>query len=338
MKILLNLILSVFLSIIVSVVTVFVLNKYFLEKKTEDVLSIKATPVPTPLVKYEIESLQSQKTLEKKLTLGEIINEEENYTSYKFNLEFKPDFENKKNMSGLINIPKENKKYPIALMIRGYVDKEIYSIGMGSTNASKFFANNGFITVSPDFLGYGDSDQEALNVFESRFQTYTTLIDLINSFSDIKQWDGKTINIWAHSNGGQIALTYLVISGESYPTVLWAPVTKSFPYSVLYFTEELPDKGKYLRRELAKIEELYNVEKFSFTNYLDKITAPIQIHQGGLDDAVPAEWSLDFFSKLKNLNKDVEYFYYPNSDHNLSQDWNKAISRSFEFFELTNSK
>ena len=89
--------------------------------------------------------------------------------------------------------------------------------------------------------------QSQQDVFEERFQTYTTAMNLL---AGIEKWEraGK-IGIWGHSNGGQIALTVLEISQKEYPTVLWAPVSKPFPYSILYYTDEAEDRGKALRKK-----------------------------------------------------------------------------------------
>src|SRR5690606_21512717 len=137
------------------------------------------------------------------------------------------------------------------------------------------------ITIAPDFLGYAGSDENAANIFESRFQTYTLAISLINSIGNSsftkmtnQEWNKEDVFIWAHSNGGQIALTTLEATGKAYPTTLWAPVSKSFPYSVLYYTDEAEDKGKFIRHELAKFEDLYDTDKYSLDNYFELVKAP----------------------------------------------------------------
>jgi dipeptidyl aminopeptidase/acylaminoacyl peptidase len=183
-------------------------------------------------------------------------------------------------------------------------------------------------------LGYGGSSKESENIFETRFQTYTTVLTLLKSINrtNLPQWDGKNILIWAHSNGGQIALTTLEITGEDYPTVLWAPVTKPFPYSILYYTDESEDEGKFIRKELAKFEEDYDTDKYSITNYLDRINAPIEYHIGTKDDAIPLEWGTSFVKKMKSLEKTVRYYNHSGADHNMNPLWSDVIQKTLEFF------
>jgi dipeptidyl aminopeptidase/acylaminoacyl peptidase len=252
-----------------------------------------------------------------------------------FSFEFDPTLQNKKakKVTGQINIPSGKEPFPLVLMLRGYVDKEIYETGMGTRKAAKYFAKNGFITLAPDFLGYGDSDPEAENIFEARFQTYTTVLSLIKSLQSINAWDKENIFLWGHSNGGQIALAILEITGKNYPATLWAPVTKPFPYSILYYTEELDDKGKYLRRKLAKFEKLYDVNLYSIHQYLNKINSPIQIHQGRADKFVPLNWSDEFVEKLKSLGKNVNYYVYTGAGHNMKPSWDTVVARDLIFFK-----
>jgi len=37
--------------------------------------------------------------------------------------------------------------------------------------------------------------------------------------------------------------------------MLWNPVSKLFPYSILYYTDSFEDKGKALRASLAKLDK-----------------------------------------------------------------------------------
>lgn len=305
---------------------------YHLPKSKENLVSVI---LPKPLEKYTIENLSKAKISFSRIEIGEVLKEDEKFTSYRFSFIFDPTLikGDQKKISGLINIPNSEGKFPVIVMFRGFVDQEIYKTGDGTKRAAEFFTNNGFITVAPDFLGYGNSDKEAENIFESRFQTYTTALTLINSVKSIIQWDNENIFLWGHSNGGQIALTLLEITGLSYPTALWAPVSKPFPYSILYYTDESPDKGKLIRKELSKFEADYDVEAYSLSNYLDKIRAPLQIHQGSADDAVPISWTNDLVAKLKKSAIDVKYFKYPGADHNLTPSWETVISRDLSYFK-----
>lgn len=288
-------------------------------------IPFKQAPKERILDKYSIENLAKADIKPGKL----ILNREENT----FSFDFEPALDGKAaSTSGQIRIPGKG-KYPVVVLIRGYVDREIYKTGVGTEHGSEVFAKNGYITIAPDFLGYGNSSPESTNLFESRFQTYTTILTLLKSLNQIGEWDGTNIFIWAHSNGGQIALTTLEITGAKYPTALWAPVSTPFPYSILYFTDELSDYGKYLRSELAKFEADYDVNLYSAHNYYKRIRAPIDLHQGEADESVPVKWSDALNKSLEENSAEVDYHKYPGTDHNMIPSWNTAIAHDLEFFK-----
>ena len=162
---------------------------------------------PKPLEKYTIENLSKTNFEPSKITI------DKNIFSFKAN---------GKKVTGLINMPEGNGPFPVVVLLRGYVDQSIYTTGTGTKRVGEYFSKNGYITVAPDFLGYGGSDIESSNIFEARFQTYTTTLTLLKSINkkNFPDWDQKNIFIWTHSNGGQVALTVLEITGANYPTVL----------------------------------------------------------------------------------------------------------------------
>ncbi len=307
---------------------------YTLPRNSNKLTEVVAQIKPTPLSKYTIENLSQTNFLASKIEVGNLIKEYPEYSSYEYSMDFSPDLSgNTKKVTGIINIPNKEGTFPIIVMFRGFVDQKIYTSGMGTQPSARVFAENGYITLAPDFLGYAESDKEAENVFESRFQTYVTAAVTLKSLGSVERWDKTNVFIWGHSNGGQIALTTLEITGLTYPTVLWAPVSMRFPASILYYVGDAEDGGKYLVSELSKFEETYDAEKFSLTNYLGNIKAPIQIHQGTADTAVPFWITDDLNKKLKEATVSATYIRYPGNDHNMRPNWDSVVENSLLFFD-----
>lgn len=271
-------------------------------------------PSPRPLEKYTFENLRKRAYYSSPITLERVIKKNPGFTTWLFS--YKSD---SLKVTGAANIPEGTSRGNI-IMIHGFVDQKTYYPGFGTENVAASLARAGYTTYAPDFLGYGESDRPSSDVFEERFQTYTSVLNLISSLQ-------TPLGIWAHSNGGQIALSVLAISGKPIPTVLWNPVSKPFPYNILYYTDQFDDNGKSLRRALANFEATYDVEKYSTPNYFSLIKAPILLQQGGSDTEVPQRWSDDLSKKIK-----VTYQVYPGADHNLQPSWNQAVTADLGFF------
>ncbi|KKT74551.1 MAG: putative peptidase [Microgenomates group bacterium GW2011_GWA2_44_7] len=301
-------------------------------------LSAEAPKVLRPLQRYSFNSLRKEKFPEVEIELVKIVNKNEAFTTYEFKF-----FAWGKKITGLANIPNNSnfiktsgakQKYPVIIMLRGYVDDKVYSPGMGTKRSADFLANNGFITLAPDFLGYGGSDKAYTNALQTRFDAPVEVLSLISSIESLKSADSERVGIWGHSNGGQIAISVLEIAHKPYPTTLWAPVTKPFPESILFYASEMPDRGEYLRKIIGDFEKDYDSRLYSITDNVKWINAPLQLHQGTKDESVPIEWSNSFIARMASLNKDVSYYTYNNENHNFnSGSWEKAIKRDLTFFK-----
>jgi len=285
-----------------------------------------------PLEKYTIENLSKRTYTKSPIVFEEPVATASSYTVLPFYFTT-----GGKKVTGLAHVPNTplSNKLPVIIQFRGFADRATYVSGLGTKHSAEVFAQNGFVSLAPDFLGYGGSDKGPENVFEDRFETYTTALNLLASIPTISFVDPSKVFLWGHSNGGQIVLTVLTILGDKgivYPASLWAPVTKIFPYSILYYTDEFEDYGKALRMELANFEKDYDTDQFAFFNYLDGIQAPIIFHQGTDDEAVPLKWSNDFVKLLQQKGKSLRYYTYPGADHNLNAGWNTVVTRDVEFF------
>lgn len=250
-----------------------------------------------------------------------------------------------KRVSGEINYPVSelSVKSPVIVMARGYVDKEIYRTGLGTHPSAVEFSKAGYITLAPDFLGYGESDAEDENALGARLSKPAEILDLLASLVSLPQVDLNRVYLWGHSNGGQIMLSVAEILGRREELgmssgyrvkglTLWAPVSKPFPYNILYYTDEASDSGKWLRGEVAAFERDYDVFNYSVDRYLEWIKIPIQLHQGSQDEAVPKLWSDQLIKSLSEKEKQIEYFVYPGADHNMRPVWDSVVLRDIEFF------
>lgn len=253
-----------------------------------------------------------------------------------------------KKMTGAINLPKgpgPEGGWPVVVMLRGYVDAEIYRTGMGTSSAAEYYANKGYATLAPDFLGFGGSDPVDEDSIGARLAKPGAVLDLLVSLESLGLVDIERVYLWGHSNGGQIALSVVEILGERKQlslrgdslkvrgVTLWAPVTRPFPYSIMYYTYDWEDRGRELRRVIGEWERDYVADDYSVERYWDWIQTPIQIHQGTADEAVPVSWSDEAVEVWEELGLDVNYYRYVGSDHNLRPAWSAVVDRDVRWWE-----
>lgn len=295
-----------------------------------------------PLLTYSFANLKNREYIPSKINIESLIEEKETYSSYVFSYTTLG-----KKMTGQLNIPTtvevdDAGKPKVIVLVRGYVPLSIYETGEGTRNAASVFAQSGYVTLAPDFFGYGESDPEPTDTWQARFEKPIAVIELLKTIettgvptqaTDLRsqakvtnqaettsnteantesETDTDTstyslqptanIGLWAHSNGGQITLAVLEILSKPIPTTLWAPVVVPFPYSILYFSDEEADEGKAARKYVSLFEEEYDVFEFSLTKHLDWLTGPLILHHGTVDEAAPIAWSDEFVDKIEIEN------------------------------------
>ena len=160
-----------------------------------------------PLEKYTIDRLSTRVSPGSQIVLDEAIATTSAYTAYRFHyMSDGPTSPGEaglrgagKKVTGLAHIPHvasvTNKK-PVIVQIRGYMEHDIFESGVGTRRSAEVFASNGFISLAPDFLGYGESDMPSEDVFEERFQTYTATLDLLASIPSVPMADRLPLPFW----------------------------------------------------------------------------------------------------------------------------------------------
>ena len=302
-------------------------------------MSLPFLPEPLPLNDYTLENLSAQDIKPAILTIDAIMEETSTYTVYLFSVTV-----DGQKVTGQMHVPKIPPPpggFPIIVMNRGYIDPTVYKTGMGTKPAAAYFASKGYVTLAPDFLGFGGSDREDSDTMAARVKKPLTIMTILHSLDSLNSFtkaDITRVGMWGHSNGGQISLTVLAIMShsphwhQSLPTTLWAPVTAAFPYNILYYTDDFDDVGKKLRQTLYNFELKYDTDQFSFHRYLDWISSPVQLHQGTADDQVPTVWSDRLAKALQAKDKLVTYYTYAGADHNVKPNWNQVVGRDLDFF------
>ncbi|TXH00865.1 MAG: hypothetical protein E6R05_06405 [Candidatus Moraniibacteriota bacterium] len=193
-----------YIAILILAITTVVFGYFYL--RSEDPMVSPGAGViektEKPYDKYSFERLVSRVDSPSKIEIGEEIAKTEAYSSYIFYYTSEG-----RRISGQLNLPNLSRLMGVVVMARGYVEKDGYTTGTGTRNAAAVYAKNGYITIAPDFSGYGQSDAEDANALGARLVKPVEILDLIASLSTLPQADLNNVFLWGHSNGGQIMLS-----------------------------------------------------------------------------------------------------------------------------------
>lgn len=230
--------------------------------------------------------------------------------------------------------------WPVIVFNHGYSAPELYRPDQGYNEYVDAFARNGYIVFRPDYRGYGRSEGDRAEGVDA--PDYT--VDVLNAVASVKQYpdaDPSRIGMWGHSLGGYITLRVMVVSKDIKAGVIWAGVVGSYTELLAkwgMFSSLLPSGVKEWYSAIVAVHgtPLQNSDYWATTsanNYLADLSGPIQLHHSTTDPSVPIEFSDSLYQQIQAAGKPVEYYKYPDDDHNLDKSFPLAMQRTVTFFD-----
>lgn len=237
-------------------------------------------------------------------------------------------------INGFIDIPFGAGPFPVIVLLHGYVDPSGYQIETYTARYAASFADAGYIVVHPNYRNYPPSDAGP-NEFRVGFA-----IDVLNLLAEVnaqaaqpgllESANPNAIFLWGHSMGGGIALRILTVGADVQGAVLYGSMSGDERRNFEWIRDVLSE-GDRGNEELTAPEEV--LQAVSPINFYDRISAPVSIHHGDIDEVVPPAWSTELCAQLQSLGKPVECFSYHNMPHTFYGSLDELlIQRSIEFF------
>jgi uncharacterized protein len=299
------------------------------------------TATPDPWAEYApltIEGLRAREYGEGQIEIVDVMEEAASFTRYL--IAYQSDG---LRITGMLNRPHGDGPFPVVILNHGYYPLDVYQTGNGSKTAADYLANRGFLAIAPDFRSHAGSD-DALNLY--RAGHVIDVLNLIPLAQQLPEAQPGKVGIWGHSNGGAITAKVITVSDQIAAAVIYAPASSNIVEDYQFRVERRraregqPPGRRTGVLDLPTVEfpvppaqgpDLY--ERLSPLNYLEYVSAPVQIHWGSLDETVPYKWPGDLLDGLRAAGKDVEYFEYEGQPHSFTGASNQLyLRRIAEFF------
>jgi uncharacterized protein len=224
---------------------------------------------------------------------------------------------------GFMNVPAGEGPFPVALVLHGYVAPEIYNIVTYTARYADALAQAGYLTIHPNYRNFPPSDETAAFALGGRENDFRVgyAVDVLNLMAIIREQAGQPgplaratgndIHLLGHSMGGGITLRVITVDASVSAAVLYGSMSGDERRNYEKILEW--SDGEVGADILAMTDA--DLERISPIYHLQRISVPISIHHGILDDVVPPEWSSDLCQQLLALDKTVECFTYPDQPH-----------------------
>lgn len=247
-------------------------------------------------------------------------------------------------INALLTLPEGEKPpggWPVIVVNHGYTPPALYQTTSGYESHVDAFSRNGYIVLSPDYRGHGNSEGDAGGGYDAPGYT----IDVLNAVASIKRHPDAApnrIGMWGHSLGGAVTLNAMVVGGDVKAGVVWAGVSGSYDELVALWEERqraLPAQSRQLGNALfamlgTPVENPLFWDAVSLERYLADLSGPLQLHHSSTDESIPVTFARTLAQQIEEAGQHVEYYEYGGDNHNLSANFDTAMTRSLAFFDL----
>jgi dienelactone hydrolase len=292
--------------------------------------TITLTPTPHPLAGYTITGLRARAYGGGDIEMTHVVTETASFTKY---LTRYPSDD--LTITAMMNVPKGEGPFPVVILNHGYIPPSRFWSGAETWRAADYLASQGYLTISPDFRGWGGSDKGD-NFF--RTGLVIDILNLMSSLSSLPQAEADRVGMWGHSMGAGATTKAITIDPRIRAAVIYGPVSAD-DQDVLGRWGPGSGGGPDDTLTRAYREASSDREFLQLTspiNYFELVVAPVQIHQGTADQTTPPSWAEAIRDALQAAGKEVEYFSYAGAGHAFEgESWDLFMGRVTDFFDRT---
>lgn len=299
--------------------------------------TITPSPTPHPLT---MESMRSREYPGSDIVIEQTLDPGSNYSRYVASY-----LSDGLKIYGLLTIPYATAGeggWPAIVFNHGFIPPDEYRTTERYVAYVNTLATNGYVVFKIDYRGHGDSEGEATGGYSS--PAYT--VDVLNAVSSLQRFPGvnpEKMGLWGHSMGGHLTLRSMVTVKSIKAGVIWAGVVGSYQDMMTNWRRNrpFPTPSGRLSRIGQELTDTYgswdvNPDFWASISPIDNvadISGPIQLHHGTADGDVPLAFSESLYQAMQNAGKEVEFYTYPDNDHNISQAFSTAMQRTVEFYD-----
>lgn len=240
-------------------------------------------------------------------------------------------------ISGIMNVPKGAGPWPVLVLNHGFIDPAVYTNGRGLKREQDYLARHGYVVIHPDLRNHAESDDDPNSDRRFRLGYAEDVINVIHAVRAAKlpYADAERIGMLGHSMGGGIAWQVAVTQPDLVDAfVLFAPVSADVRDNFEKWIRRRPEVAQAILAERgspADNSEFWDA--ISPLSFFENVAAPVMIHHGTADAAVPLDWSQRAAEVLRTAKKDVSLHVYPGEPHEFIDAWPTVMARTVDFFD-----
>jgi len=232
--------------------------------------------------------------------------------------------------------------WPGIVFNHGYIPPDQYRTTERYIAYVDRLARAGYIVFRIDYRGNDRSEGVATGAYGDPGYT-DDVLNAVSSLQRFPQANPQKIGMWGHSMGGFLTLRAMVISNAIKAGVIWSGVVGSYSDLLYNWHHAGPTptpppeargwRGGWIEQYGTPQQNPGFWNSISANSYLADLSGPLQLHHGTADTEVPLAFSQKLAADIQATGGNVDLYTYSGNDHNLSQSFDLAMSRTIKFFD-----
>lgn len=237
-------------------------------------------------------------------------------------------------VSGVLLRPHGRGPFPGIVLNHGYIDPPFYAPGQGLAREQEHLARAGFVVLHTDYRGHAGSDPAAPLDRESRLGYTRDAIHAVLALEREPYVDPDRMALLGRSMGGGVTLNALVVYPDLVEAaVVYASVSSRYLDNLRHFTA--PNRPDAMRALFDRFgtpgESPRFYRELSSRTFFDRISDPILMHHGSVDETCPFPWATTTQRLLERAGADSRLEVYRGERHTFGPQWQASIERTVEF-------
>lgn len=237
-------------------------------------------------------------------------------------------------VSGILLVPDGKGPFPGIVLNHGYIEPSVYVTGQGLSREQDWLARAGFAVLHTDYRGHAASDPATGLSRETRLGYTRDAINAVRALRREPYVDRGRMAMLGRSMGGGVTYNALVARpGLVDAAVVFAPVSSRYLDNLRRWTlPERPEAADALFERFGSPQENPRFYRdLSARTYFDRVTEPLLIHHGTLDDSCPIAWSRTTQALLREAGVSSRLEVYEGEQHAFGPQWPESMVRTVAF-------
>ncbi|WP_141014196.1 prolyl oligopeptidase family serine peptidase [Nocardioides sambongensis] len=273
------------------------------------------------------------------LRLGAVRERTDSFTSYDVTFGSTRSGRGSRRMtiSGVLNVPTGRGPFPAVVLAHGYIDPAYYERGQGMTRERGHLATAGYVALHVDYRNHAESDDDPRVETAVRLGYSADVVAAARALAatDRVRVDADRIALFGRSMGGGVMLKALGAEPGLFAAgVGWASVSSLEAENFAQF--QASDASTARLRAATRGRHGLPTDDPAFWRgisarpLLDRITEPVLLVHGRLDETCPPRWASATHRALRRAGVDATLEWY-DDQHAFGPAFVTAMDRTVRF-------